>query len=96
MPIHPIKSHMLASLLFGVSLFTSTMAVAQNQDANALNVTELQRILDAINASNLPDNIKDQLFRDMRTSFIENVHQAEIPDDVKRALIRDLESTSRQ
>ena len=94
MLIRPIKSHMLVSLLLGLSLFSNTMAMAQEQDASSFNMAEFQHILDSINQSKLPDKFKHQLFRDMKTSLIANVRQAEIPDDVKRTLIKDLESAT--
>ena len=93
MLIRTTKSHLLASLLFSLSLFTNTMAMAQ--DANSLDIAEFHQILDSINQSKIPDNLKDQLFRDMKTTMIENVREAKIPEDVKRTLINDLESTTR-
>ena len=95
MPIRSDKSHLLASLLLVVGLFTNTTVMAQEQAADTLNMAEFQHILDSINESNLPDNIKDQLYRDMKTSLIETVRQAEVSEEVKRKLIRDLQSTTR-
>ena len=95
MPIRPIKSHLLVGLLLGLSLFCNAVVMAQDQDTGTFNIAEFQRILDSIDQSNLPDNFKDQLFRDMKASLIENVRQAEIPEDAKRTLIKDLESTTR-
>ncbi len=94
MPIRTIATHMLASLLLGLSLFTTTMAMAQ--DATSFDVAEFNKILDAINQANIPDNVKDRLFRDLRTSMIENVRLADIPENVKRTLIKDLQTTSRE
>ena len=96
MLINPIKTHMLVKLLLGFSLLSGTVAMAQNQDANSLNIAEFQHILDSIEQSKLPDKFKDQLFRDMKTSLIENVRQADIPEDVKRTLIKDLKSAQRE
>jgi hypothetical protein len=95
MPIRPNKSHLLVSLLLGLSLFCNTMVIAQDQAASTFNMAEFQQILDSIDQSNLPDSFKDQLFRDMKASLIENVRQAEIPEGVKRTLIKDLENTTR-
>jgi len=84
---------MLASLLFGLSQFTPTITMAQ--DAASFNIAEFHQILDAINQANIPDNVKDRLFLDLKTSMIENVRLAKIPEDVKHTLIKDLQSTSR-
>ena len=93
MPIRTTKSNLLASLLLGSSLFITTIAMAQ--DADQLNIAEFHQILASINQANIPESVKDQLFRDMKTSMIENVRQANIPDDIKSVLIKDLESTLR-
>jgi hypothetical protein len=93
MPIRTNKSPTLAGLLLGLSLFT-TMAMAQ--DASSFNIAEFNQILDSINQAHIPENVKDQLFRDMKTSMLENVRTAKIPEDVKRVLIKDLESTTRK
>jgi len=84
---------MLASLLLVLSLFTTNIALAQ--EAAEFDIVEFHKILDAINQSSIPDNLKDQLFRDLKTSMIENVRLADIPEKYKRTLIKDLESASR-
>ena len=94
MPIRTIKSPPLASLLLGLSLLTTSMAMAET--ATTFNIAEFNKILASINQANIPETIKDQLYRDMKTSMIENVRQAKMPEDVKRVLIKDLESTTRK
>lgn len=94
MSIHAFKIHLLASLLLGFILFTTTMVIAE--DAKPLDIAEFHQILSSINQANIPDNVKEQLFRDMKTSMIENVRNATIPEDIKRVLIKDLESTTRE
>ena len=93
MPIRIITSHMIASLLLSLSLFTSTITVAEEK--STFNVAEFHQILESINQANIPDNVKEQLFQDLKISMIENVRMAKIPEEVKRTLIKDLESTSR-
>ena len=92
--IRTLKSTILASLLLALGLFATNLAMAE--DAPSIDIAEFHHILDAINQAKVPDNVKDQLFRDMKTSMIENVRHANIPDEVKSVLIKDLESTSRE
>ncbi len=93
MSIRMKSSNMLASLLFALSLFTAPLTMAQ--DVAAIDIAEFHQILDSINKANIPENVKDQLFNDLRNSMIENVRLAELPEDVKRTLIKDLQSASR-
>jgi len=94
MLIRNMKSHLLTSLLLGLSLFTTTIVMAE--DATSFDIAEFHRILDAVNQSNIPDRVKKQLLRDMRNTLIENVQQANIPEDKKRRFIQDLESTTQE
>ena len=94
MPTHTLKFTILTSLLLALSLFATDLAIAD--DTTSIDIAEFHHILDAIDQANVPDNVKDQLFRDMKTSMIENVSHANIPDEVKKVLIQDLESTTRE
>ena len=80
---------------FCLLLILSFSSQARSESNSSINIEQYHQLLDAINKSNAPDNVKDQLFQDMRTTLIESVRQADIPDDVKRTLIKDLESTTR-
>lgn len=94
MPIRTVVNRTLISLLFGLSLAGATVAIAK--DTASYNIVEFNHILDAINQARIPENVKDQLYRDMKTSMIENVREANIPDNIKRQLIQDLESATRK
>lgn len=94
MLIRSIKAIALISSLLMVNLGIASVAVAENADA--INIQEYHQILDAINKSDVPDDVKNQLFRDMKTTLIENIRQAKIPDDIKHRLIQDLETTTRK
>lgn len=65
------------------------------EEPNSINISEFNQIIDTINQSNIPEEVKNQLFRDMRTTLIENVRKANIPESTKHTIIRDLENTSR-
>jgi len=94
MSIHATNSYLFPGLLLSLCMFTSTVVMAE--EPAPIDIAEFHHILDAINQANVPDNVKDQLFRDMKTSMIENVSHANIPEEVKRVLIKDLESTARE
>ncbi len=83
----------LAGLLFCGALFA--MPITMAADEASFNIAEFNQILESINKANIPDNVKDQLFKDLKVSMIENVRMADITDEVKRTLIKDLESASR-
>ena len=94
MLIRTLKPTILSSLLLCLGLFATNLAIAE--DTAPIDIAEFHHILDAINEAKVPDNVKDQLFRDMKTSMIENVRHAKMPEEVKKVLIQDLESTSRE
>ena len=94
MPIRTTYSPVFASLVLAIGLFASNLSLAE--DVASIDIAEFHHILDAINQSKVPDSVKDQLFRDMKTSMIENVRHSKIPDEVKAVLIKDLESTTRE
>ncbi len=94
MPIRTVVKSTLISLLFVYSLAGTTEVMAK--DAASFNIVEFNHILEAINQAKIPENVKDQLYRDMKTSMIENVREAKIPENVKRQLIQDLESAARK
>ncbi len=91
--IHNIKSIVLVSLMVGSSFFINSNVMAE--EPNSINISEFNQIIDTINQSNIPEEVKNQLFRDMRTTLIENVRKANIPESTKHTIIRDLENTSR-
>ncbi len=93
MPNRYFKSYILSSLLLGLSLLTPAVTMAQ--DTDSFNIAEFHQILESINKADIPDNVKDRLFQDLKNSMIENVRMANIPEDVKRTLIKDLQSASR-
>ena len=94
MPNRTFKSSVMTSLFLAASLVAANPAMAEQADT--FDIAEFHHILDSINKAKVPDNVKDQLFRDMKTSMIENVRHANIPEEVKAVLIKDLESTTRE
>ena len=88
-----IRSVTLVGLLFCGVLFAAPMTLAE--EMVSFDIAEFHQILDAINKADIPDNIKDQLFKDLKNSMIENVRLATIPEENKRTLIKDLQSASR-
>ncbi len=88
-----IRIATLISLLFYGSLFASTPVMAD--ETASFDIAEFHQILESITKADIPDNVKDRLFEDLKTSMIENVRLADIPEKNKRTLIKDLKSTSR-
>ncbi len=88
-----IKSVSFISLVMLLSLFIHSNAIADKSDS--IDISEFHKVLDAINQSNIPEDVKNQLFRDMRTTLIENVRRANIPESTKNTIIKELESSSR-
>ncbi|VAW93662.1 hypothetical protein MNBD_GAMMA21-3041 [hydrothermal vent metagenome] len=83
----------LISLLFYGSLIASSTIMAD--ETASFDIAEFHQILESINKANIPDNVKDRLFQDLKTSMIENVRISNIPEENKRTLIKDLKSSSR-
>ena len=79
-------------VLLALNFSTANISIAQ--DATSFDIAEFNQIVDSINQSNISDDRKKQLIRDMQTTMIENVQLADIPADTKRALIKDLESVT--
>jgi len=88
-----IRTVTLISLLFCGSLFISPTILAD--EVIPFDIAEFNKILDSINQANIPDNVKDRLYEDLKNSIIENVRMAKIPEEIKQTLIKDLKSTSR-
>ncbi len=91
--IRNIKPIFFISLVITLSSFVNSNVMADKH--SLIDISEFHKILDAINQSNIPEDVKNQLFRDMRTTLIENVRQANIPESTKQTIIRELESSSR-
>ncbi len=91
--IRNIKPIFFISLVITLSSFVNSNVMADKH--SSVDISEFHKILDAINQSNIPEDVKNQLFRDMRTTLIENVRQANIPESTKQTIIRELESSSR-
>ena len=70
-------------------------SIAQAENARSQDIKQYHQILDAIKNSEVPEDVKNQLFRDMKTNLIENIRQSNAPEEVKQNLIKDLENTSR-
>ena len=88
-----IKSKILTTLLL-LALNFSTANISTAQEDSSFDIAEFNQIIDSINQSNISENRKNQLIRDMQTTMIENVRLANIPDNTKRALIQELESVT--
>ena len=90
-----IQSKIFTTLVL-LALSFSTVNISIAQDGSSFDIAEFNQIVDSINQSNISDDRKNQLIRDMQTTMIENVQLADIPADTKRALIKDLESVTAQ
>jgi len=88
-----IQSKIFTTLVL-LALNFSAANISIAQDASSFDIAEFNQIVDSINQSNISDDRKIQLIRDMQTTMIENVQLADIPVDTKRALIKDLESVT--
>ena len=83
----------VANLMLISMLGASPMVKAEN--ANSVDIQQYHQILDAINNSEVPEEVKNQLFRDMKTNLIEKIRQSNAPEEVKKNLVKDLENTTR-
>ncbi len=91
-----IKFRRITLIAFITSLLVmSGLSASAAEESASINIAEFHQILDAINKAKIPESVKDQLYRDMKASMIENVRQAKIPQEVKSVLIKDLQSTTR-
>ncbi len=91
--IRNINPVFFASLVILLSFSVNSNVMADK--SSSIDISEFHKVLDAINQSDIPEDVKNQLFRDMRTTLIENVRQANIPESTKQTIIRELGNSSR-
>ena len=91
--IRNIPPVFFASLVIILSFSVNSNVMADK--SSPIDISEFHKVLDAINQSDIPEDVKNQLFRDMRTTLIENVRQANIPESTKQTIIRELVNSSR-
>ena len=75
-------------MLFGIS--------PVNAEDNRLDIEEIHTMLEKIQSSEVPDEVKQQMIRDIRTTLIEKVRQSDLPEETRNQLIKDLEATAQQ
>ncbi len=78
-------------MMVGLSFFVNTNVIADKHEL--MDISEFHQIINVINSSDIPDNVKNQLLRDMKVTLIENVRRANIPESTKRTIIMDIESS---
>lgn len=86
-----LKLLVLLGSLPGFAMHGSVYAEAQQE----FSITEFHKIIDAIDESEISEQAKQRLFRDMKHSMIENVRMADIPEPTKQRLIRELSTMTR-
>ena len=95
-PLGPVRFNLVSTRELDGQIFRPMRWITLVTTFVGLYVAGALVVFTRLRAAEAASEAKEQLFRDMKTSMIENVRQAKIPEDLKLTLIKDLQSATRK